>query len=452
MVFMAPPPPESLKEDKNETGFFASAERTQSQRYLRCDVSLLPFDVYELRFGHIVPAALGAEIEVSEFIANSGAWASVACYGVAALGCLYALFAVWAIRGFVGSAAAPSLTHYPAVTILKPLHGAEPGLYANLAGFCVQNYPSPVQIVFGVDDPEDPAIGVVRNLIADFPACDLKLVINPRRHGENRKVSNLINMLAEARHQVLVVSDSDIVVKSDYLEEVVANLERPGVGVVTCLYHGTPAAGFWAELGAAAINYHFLPGVLTGLKLGLAAPAFGSTIALRRMTLAMIGGFEAIVDQLADDHVLGALVRDEGLTVAIPNRTVAHVCAERSAWRLFQQDLRWARTVRSVDPLGYVGTVITHPVPLAFLGLLLGGLNSNCLILVLALACRFALQSELDRTFSLRGDGFWLGPLRDVLSFAVFIASFFGRGIEWRGRRYSVQADNSLAYYGEVEP
>ena len=204
------------------------------------------------------------------------------------------------------------LANCPAVTILKPLHGLEPNLYANLAGFCAQDYPSPVQIVFGVDDPADPAIAVVRKLIADFPDRDLTLVINARRHGENRKVSNLINMARQALHEVLVVSDSDIVVAPDYLDHIVAALAQPGVGLVTCLYRGAAAAGIWSRLSAAAIDYHFLPNVLVGLKLGLAAPCFGSTIALRRKTLAEIGGFEAVADQLADDYALGALVRRAG--------------------------------------------------------------------------------------------------------------------------------------------
>jgi ceramide glucosyltransferase len=312
-----------------------------------------------------------------------------------------------------------------------------------------------VQVVFGVEDSADPAVGVVRRLVAAFPDRDLALAINPRRHGENRKVSNLINMASEARHEVLVVSDSDIVVAPDYLANIAAALDHLGVGLVTCLYYGTAATGLWASLAAAAIDYHFLPNVLVGLKLGLATPCFGSTIALRKKTLARIGGFEAVVDQLADDYVLGALVRQSGMTVAIPNQIVGHVCAEQSAHELIRHEIRWARTIRSVDPLGYAGLAITHPVPLALLGLFFGlpfgGATPAGLIVVAAIACRFVLQSAVDRAFRLRGDFFWLGPLRDLLSFAVFVMSFFGRSVEWRGHRYGLRAGNRLAYYGEVE-
>jgi ceramide glucosyltransferase len=384
------------------------------------------------------------------YFASIAAWASVAFYAVATLGCGYALCAAWAARSFI-RAAPPPAGACPAITILKPLHGLEPNLYAHLASFCAQNYPSPVQIVFGVDDPADPAIGIVKRLIADFSGGDLILAVESRRHGENRKVSNLINMARRARHEVLVVSDSDIVVEPDYLRHIAAALARPGVGLVTCLYRGTAAASVWARLSAAAIDYQFLPNVLVGLKLGLAAPCFGSTIALRSVTLAEIGGFEAVADQLADDYALGALVRRHGLSVAIPGNIVTHVCDEQSARDLIRHEIRWARTIRSIDPLGFAGLAITHALPLALLGLILGGVNAAGFIAVAALACRFVLQSEIDRAFNLPREFYWLGPLRDMLSFAIFVASFLGRGVEWRGHHYGPRADGRFVRYGEVE-
>jgi ceramide glucosyltransferase len=391
---------------------------------------------------------------VDAYIYNVGDWASVACYAVALAGCAYALFAAFAARDFArrhrDTPPMPA-ANAPAVTILKPLYGLEPNLYANLARFCAQDYSGPVQVVFGVADAADPAAAVVRDLIVAFPGRDLALVVNARRHGTNHKVCNLINMLSEARHDVLVLSDSDIVVAPDYLTNVTAALAQPGVGLVTCLYRGTGARGVWARLAAAAIDYHFLPSVLVGLKLGLAEPCFGSTIAIRKQTLAMIGGFEAVADQLADDYALGALVRRAGLAVAIPPMLVAHDCTQKSALDLMRQELRWARTIRAVDPLGFAGLVITHAVPFGLLGLLLGGVTPAALIAVAALACRLVMQIALDRAFALRGDVYWLGPIRDILSFLVFVLSFLGRGVEWRGHRYGVQADNTLAYYGEVE-
>jgi ceramide glucosyltransferase len=393
------------------------------------------------------------------FFAECSFVASLICYAAAAFGCLYALVAIYAVRRFAASANGTPEADTPAVTILKPLHGAEPDLFANLRRFCLQDYRGSVQIVFGVSDHADPAIEVVREIVAAFPDSDLKLVINSRRHGSNRKISNLVNMAAEASHDVLVISDSDIVVDPGYLKSVMASLQQPGVGLVTCLYRGIAAqdagqgAGraLWARLAAAAIDYHFLPSVLVGLLLGLAAPCFGSTIAIRKEMLAGIGGLQSVADQLADDYALGAAVRRAGLRIAIPAYIVGHECTQNSAHGLLRHELRWARTIRSVDPVGFAGTVITHAWPLALLGLLLGGMTPLAVLLPIALVCRAALQMELDRAFHLRRGFYWWGPLRDLMSFAVFVASFFGRRVEWRGHRYGVQADNTLAYYGEVE-
>jgi ceramide glucosyltransferase len=389
---------------------------------------------------------------VNAFFSNAAACAVWFCYGAAAAGCLYALAAAAVAARFQRTNSAPAFAGaYPPVTVLKPLHGGEADLYRNLASFCVQDYPGPLQIVCGVADAGDPAVAVVRRLIADFPDRDIALVINARRHGSNGKISNLINMMAQARHDVFVVSDSDIVVEADYLKDVTACLAQPGVGLVTCLYRGVAAGGLWSKLAASGINYHFLPNVLVGLKLGLATPCFGSTMALSRQSLAAIGGFEAVADQLADDYLIGALVRSKGLKVAIAPAAVTHVCAEQSAAALFRHELRWARTIRLLDPAGFAGLLVTHAMPLALLGAVFGGLSPAALLVVLALGCRLGLHAALDRAFHLRDDRRRLSPLRDLLSFAVFIASFFGRRVEWRGHHYGMHADNTLAYYGEVK-
>ncbi|HET8920242.1 MAG TPA: bacteriohopanetetrol glucosamine biosynthesis glycosyltransferase HpnI [Xanthobacteraceae bacterium] len=394
---------------------------------------------------------------MSELFESSAAYVSAVCYFAALVGSAYALFAIWAARSFVRRPRPTPLANCPPVTILKPLHGAEPDLYANLASFCRQDYPAPVQVLFGLSDSADPAAAVVRRLIADFPDRDLDLVINARRHGANAKVSNLINMQPAARHEMIVIADSDIVVPPDYLTNVTANLSQPGVGLVTCPYRGVGANGIWSRLAAAGIDYHFLPNVLVGLKLGLATPCFGSTIALTKTTLTKLGGLQSVADQLADDYELGMAARRAGLSVVIAPFIVAHVCTEQSLRESLLHDIRWARTIRAVDPFGFAGLAVTHAVPLALIGFLLGGLTPAALVVAAALACRFALQAELHRLFQL-GNGwgisrgnFWLGPVRDVLLFVVFVASFFGRGVEWRGHRYGVRADSTLARYGEAE-
>jgi len=390
---------------------------------------------------------------VNEVFENPAGYASAVCYLAALVGSAYALFAIWAARSFVGCNTPAPPAVYPSVTILKPLHGAEPELYANLASFCRQYYPAPVQIVFGVSDPGDPAAAIVRRLIADFPNCDLELVINPRRHGANAKVSNLINMQAAARHEMIVIADSDIAVAANYLGNVAASLLQPGIGLVTCLYRGAATTGIWSRLAAAGIDYQFLPNVLVGLKLGLATPCFGSTIALMQTTLTKLGGLHSLADRLADDYELGMAARRAGLRVAIPPFIVTHVCAERSLRELLLHEIRWARTIRAADRLGFAGLLVTYAVPLALIGLALGGFTPAALVVAAALACRFALQVEFNRMFELGAVRrfYWVGPIRDVLSFIVFVASFFGRGVEWRGHRYGVRADSTIARYGEAE-
>ena len=217
----------------------------------------------------------------------------------------------------------------PAVTILKPLHGDEPGLLDNLDSFCRQDYPGPIQVVFGVQDPDDGAIAVVGHLRKAQTTRDLDLVIETKVHGLNRKVSNLVNMAPCIRHDVVVLADSDMRVDPDYLSRVVAALEAPGVGAVTCLYYGVPVAGPWSSLAALAINAHFLPGVVVGLSVGLARPCFGSTLALRRQTLGEIGGFIAFVDCLADDYAMGEALRARGHARSRYRPSPSPICAQR---------------------------------------------------------------------------------------------------------------------------
>ena len=370
-------------------------------------------------------------------------WISALCLLAASAGCLY-LIAAAVFVGRFAKAGRLEPDAFPPVTILKPLHGDEPGLFDNLASFCAQDYVGPVQVVFGVQDPADPAAAVVGRLAAAFPDRALDLAIDPRRHGQNGKISNLVNMAARVRHEIVVLADSDMQVPPDYLMRIVAALQRPGVELVTCLYHGVPVSGrLWPRLSALAIDTHFLPNVVVGLGLGLARPCFGSTIALRRATLDAIGGFEVFADRLADDYAIGAAVRAAGFAVAIPPFTIGHACPEDSARALWRHEIRWARTIRSVDPAGYAGMAITHAFPLALLGALAGGAG-GLLVAVTALACRISLCVRIERAFGLHRHPYWLVPLRDVLSFAVFAFSLFGVAVSWKGSDYRVTPDGIL--------
>ena len=366
------------------------------------------------------------------------AWVlALVALGAAALGLVYLALALVLVFRLARRQTARSAS-YPSVTVLKPLHGAEAGLFESLSSFCAQDYPGPVQIVCGVQSAGDPAVTVVREIERAFPGLQLDLVVDPRQHGSNRKVSNLINMAAEIRHDVVVLADSDMRVAPDYLRRLAGELARPGVGAVTCLYHGIPLGGVWSRLSALSIDTHFLPSIAVGLGLGLAKPCFGSTIALTTATLEEIGGFRAVADDLADDYELGAAVRRLGLDVVVPPFAIGHVCAELSFGDLFRQELRWIRTIRQIEPAGHAGSILAHPLPLALLAVCLapGALTlASCGVAILA---RMALCLAVERSFGLRRHSYWLVPARDLLSFAVFVASFFGRDVSWRGHSYGV--------------
>jgi ceramide glucosyltransferase len=361
---------------------------------------------------------------------------------VAALGCLYLLAGCVALSTFAARRRPTACTAVP-VTILKPLHGAEPCLSRRLSSFCRQDYAAPVQVICGVQDPADPAVAIARLLATSPEAPRFDLVIDARTHGSNPKISNLINMLPSIEHDVLVMADSDMEVGPDYLARIVAELQRPGVGAVTCLYHGVPLSGRWSSHAALGINTHFLPNVVTALALRVARPCFGSTIAISRTLLSRIGGLAAFADQLADDYEIGQAVRGAGHEVAIPGFTLGHACFHERLRGLLARELRAARTVRSIAPMGYAGAFLTHPFPLALAGALLGG-EYALVVVAAALACRAALCICAERAFRLPRQPYWLIPSRDLLSFGVYIWSFFGMRVQWRGSRYRVAADGSL--------
>jgi ceramide glucosyltransferase len=362
---------------------------------------------------------------------------------MASLGCLYLVCAAVAAARFGGKAISQPIAP-PSVTILKPLRGDEPDLFRNLASFCSQTYPAPVQLIFGVRDVNDEAIAVVQRLKASFPDKDLHLVIEPAVHGTNPKISNLINMIPAARHQFIVLADSDIGVPADYLLRVAAASEEPGVGGVTCLYRGVAVSGFWSILAALAIDAHFLPSVLIGLRAGLAKPCFGPTIALHRSRLDEIGGFEAFSDTLADDYAIGAALREKGLRIAIPPLLMEHSCGESSFAELWRHELRWARTILTVAPLGYAGSLVTHPLPFALLAFATGTPVAGSALAILAILCRIVLLHVTTRSHSRASPPYWLIPIRDLLSFAIFVWSFCGRDVVWRGRNYRVRGNGSM--------
>jgi ceramide glucosyltransferase len=365
------------------------------------------------------------------------------CGSLAGLGCLYLLVTAIVVLQFRRSGGAPLPLADEPVSILKPLHGLEPGLEHRLESCCHQNYAGAVQLVCGVRHRADDAIVAVKNLASRHPELSIKLNIDEREQGANRKVSNLGNMLPLTTHDLLVISDSDIEVGPDYLAGIVARLQRPGTGAVTSLYHGVAGPGRWSRMAALAINAHFLPNAITAIQFGLAKPCFGSTIALRRDTLARIGGFAAFADCLADDYAIGEAIRSAGYKVAIPETSVGHVCFHDSLRSLLACELRAARTIKTIDPIGFLGAFITNPLPLALIGALSGS-HDALLLAAIAIACRLVLCLCIEQAFGLQHQPLWLIPLRDLLSFAVYISSYFGATVTWRDFSYRITSDGRL--------
>lgn len=331
-------------------------------------------------------------------------------------------------------------------SILKPLHGAEPGLQDNLLATLGQRHAAPVQVLFGVPIGGDAAGSVAEAAMAARPGTPARLLCDPRQHGPNRKVSQLVNLAGHAEHAVVVVADADMLMPPDWLTAVTAPLADPAVGLVTCLYRGEPAdAGLWSRLAALGIDWQFLPNACLGESMGRANGCYGATMALRAETLARIGGFQAVADLLADDHALGAAVRRLGLQVVVAPVLPGHVMAEPGLGALLRHELRWARTLRALDPMGYLGMGITYPLVPGLIAALLAP-PWGWLALALALVARTGTALVVDRVLRKpwRPARILLLPLRDLLSFAIWGVGLARGTVTWQGRRYRMRPDGSM--------
>jgi ceramide glucosyltransferase len=367
---------------------------------------------------------------------------------LALVGCAYLIAAAALVGRFARHRATPEPAPF-GVTVLKPLHGADAGLYENLVSTCEQDFPV-FQVVFGVRDADDAAVAIVRRLLGERPGREFDLVVDPAVRGTNYKVSNLENMLAAARYPVLVIADSDMRVAPSYLAAVTAPLADGAVGLVTCLYRGIPAGGIWSQLGALFVNHGFLPSAVLGESLRPGDGCFGATMALRRGVLDEIGGLAPLRDQLADDYALGAMVRRSGRRVVLSPHLVDTIVAEPSLGALFRHELRWQRTIRLLAPWGFAGSIVTHATALAVLAALASGLAWPFVALVaVTFAVRVATVRFVDRALGTRPAPAWLLALRDMLSFTVFVASFCGHKIAWRGRAFTLARDGRLIPDGD---
>jgi len=351
--------------------------------------------------------------------------------------CLLVLAAAWSFRRYVRQyRKLPEFS--PSVSILKPVKGFDAGMYEAFRSHCLQDYAGDLELIFGAGSESDPAVKAVRHLIAEFPERQIRLVICPEQLGTNQ-------MLPEAQHAFLLINDSDIRVSSRYLERVMRQFAAPGkkpVGMVTALYRGR--AHSWtlgSVLEMLGIATDFQAGVLTarvvegGIHFGL-----GSTLAVRRESLAAAGGMEALVDQLGDDYEMGARISAAGYSIRLAAEVVETSVPAYSLGEFLSHQLRWARTVRDSRKWGYVGLVFTHLLPLATANVLASG-ASLVSIWLLGLAFFLRLGVAMQVGAGVLGDrqvlaNLWLLPLRDLVGFAVWVWSFAGNSIVWRGERF----------------
>jgi ceramide glucosyltransferase len=359
---------------------------------------------------------------------------------------IYYLLCLWSAARFLreqkdaSEAGSPPL---PPVSILKPLKGTDPEIYESFRSHCLQDYPE-YEIIFGVSDPNDPAIESVKALQQEFPDRRIQLLASPKILGANIKVSNLAQMLGEARYDNLIVNDSDIRVEPDYLRRVTAPLADPRVGMVTCLYRGVAGPTLGSHLEGLGIATDFCPSVLAarqlegGIRFGL-----GSTLAFRRAELAKIGGFTSFADYLADDYELGKRIAGLELTVKLSDVVVETYLPSYRLWEFFAHQLRWARGVRDARAGGYVGLVFTFGLLWSLLALAAsrGALWAWSAVAVtmflrFAVALVVGLSVLRDRQILKYA---WLIPLRDLVAAAIWFASLGGHTVTWRGDRFHLK-------------
>lgn len=372
--------------------------------------------------------------KIMEALAVAGAAASIAYY----------VLCLWSAAGFLRQHKADEGVHpsqvMPPVSILKPLRGTDPEMYESFRSHCLQDYPE-YEIIFGVSDTNDPAIQLVEQLRAEFPQRAIQLLVCRENLGANTKVSNLAQMAGEARHEYLIVNDSDIRVETDYLRRVLAPLIDSEVGLVTCLYRGIANSTLGSRLESLGISTDFSAGVLVaqnienGIRFGL-----GSTLAFRRRDLQAIGGFEGFADHLADDYQLGRRIASLGLKIRLSDVVVETFLPRYTLAGFANHQLRWARTIRDSRFWGYIGLGLTFGLPWAVLALICArGAGWAWALLATAVVMRMTVAVVVGKLV-LRDRQVLrllaLIPERDLFAMLVWIVSFAGHQIVWRGDRF----------------
>lgn len=379
----------------------------------------------------------------------------VFCALMTVAGLVYMVLALRAIRVFVKRPRFEPVPNPPTISILKPMKGAEPGLYDALRTHCLQQYAGRYEIVFGVASLQDPAVAEVERLRVEFPNVAMRVIECSERLGTSGKVSNLAQMLPHALGEVIVVNDADIHVSPHYLAHLAAAFvqqgERP-TGLVTAMYHGTcvAPATFGAKLEALTLSTEFLPGLLTarmmegGIRFGL-----GSTLAARREALDAIGGFAPLVNHLADDYEVGARIYAAGYRVEFCEDIVETTVPRYTLKEFWEHQLRWIRTVRDARPGGYFGLVVSYVVPWSLFTCVASGFELwSFTLLSFVLLARIAVA--LTAGVGILRDGqvlrdLWLIPVRDCYALLLWAWSYAGDTVVWRGERFHLDKGKLIA-------
>jgi ceramide glucosyltransferase len=370
---------------------------------------------------------------------------------IAIVGCasssIYYFLCLWAATVFLRAREVDKSVcrpqNLPPISILKPLKGTDPDIYESFRSHCLQDYPE-YEIIFGVSDPRDPAVASVEQLQREFPERNIRLVVAEKKLGTNVKVSNLEQMVQAARHEYLIVNDSDIHVEPHYLRRVIAPLMDDRVGMVTCLYRGVAANTLESRLESLGISTDFCAGVLVARQLeGDLRFGLGSTLVFRRADLERVGGFRSIVDYLADDYELGRRIAGLGLRVVLSDVVVQTHLPAYDINGFLAHQLRWARGVRDSRAGGYVGLVTTFGLMWALLAVMAAHAAAWSWALLgvvafLRLAVALVVGKSLLRDSQLLKH-LWLLPLRDLIAAGVWFASFAGHTVTWRGDRFALK-------------
>ena len=344
----------------------------------------------------------------------------------------------------------------PPVTLLKPLCGLDFELYENLRSFCEQDYPC-FQVIFAIRSDDDPAVDVVERIIAEFPDRDISMVVDPSVHGANLKISNLINAYSAAKHDLLIISDSDMRVGPNYLTKVSQPFRDAQMGVVTCLYRGVSAGNFLSNMASLQINEWFLPSVLASGLLQGDRYCFGATMAVRRDVLTRAGGLEALANVLADDHMIGKFALDQGYKLELSSYVVDNPVNERSFRALFAHELRWARTIWILNPAGHFFSFLINTISVAAVSMAVNDLTLDIdaievAVIAIAVILRLAMHAVVSKALDVpRPAPYWMVPLRDVMSFVVWASSFMNRNVHWRGATLQTKADGTIAQAETLE-